>query len=387
MYRIGKEEIDEVTKVIESKRLFKVNTALRETENAELELKQKFECDHAIIMTSGHAALTSALIALGVGPGDQVIVPAYTYIATAMVVVGVGAIPVLAEVDETLTLNPIDFERKITKHTKAVIPVHIQGFPCDMDAIMEIAKKHNIAVIEDACQADGGSYKGKRLGTIGDAGALSFNYFKIISCGEGGALLTNDKKVFERALIYHDSSAVAYFGDQLSDVEQRLFCGSEYRTNEISSAILRKQIEKLDGILYDLRNYKRRLMKDLDGLYNFIKSNDVEGDCGTTLAIRFNSYEEGKAFAEKEGVNGWTPVETGKHVYTNWTPIMNKVGAFNPLFDPFKMEINKDIIPDYKEDSCPVTLDHLAKTVYVAINPNWTEEQYQAVLTALKNAK
>ena len=387
MYRIGKEEIDEVTKVIESKRLFKVNTALRETENAELELKQKFECDHAIIMTSGHAALTSALIALGVGPGDQVIVPAYTYIATAMVVVGVGAIPVLAEVDETLTLDPVDFERKITKHTKAVIPVHIQGFPCDMDAIMEIAKKHNIAVIEDACQADGGSYKGKRLGTIGDAGALSFNYFKIISCGEGGALLTNNKKVFERALIYHDSSAVAYFGDQLSDVEQRLFCGSEYRTNEISSAILRKQIEKLDGILYDLRNYKRRLMKDLDGLYNFIKSNDIEGDCGTTLAIRFNSYEEGKAFAEKEGVNGWTPVETGKHVYKNWTPIMNKVGAFNPLFDPFKMEINKDIIPDYKEDSCPVTLDHLAKTVYVAINPNWTEEQYQTVLTALKNAK
>ena len=387
MYRIGKEEIDEITKVIESKKLFKVNTALKETENAELELKQKFNCEHAIIMTSGHAALTSALIALGVGPGDQVIVPAYTYIATAMVVVGVGAIPVLAEVDETLTLDPADFEKKITKNTKAVIPVHIQGFPCDMDAIMEIAKKHNIAVIEDACQADGGSYKGKRLGTIGNAGALSFNYFKIISCGEGGALLTNDKKVFERALIYHDSSAVAYFGDQLSNVEQNLFCGSEYRTNEISSAILRKQIEKLDGILYDLRNYKRRLMKDLDGLYNFIKSNDIEGDCGTTLAIRFNSYEEGKAFAEKEGVNGWTPIETGKHVYKNWTPIMNKVGAYNPLFDPFKMDINKDIIPDYKEDSCPVTLDHLAKTVYVAINPNWTEEQYQAVLTALKNAK
>ena len=255
MYRIGQEEINEVAKVIESKKLFKINNALKETENAELELKQKFECNHSILMTSGHAALTSALIALGVGPGDQVIVPAYTYIATAMVVVGVGAIPVLAEVDETLTLDPADFERKITKNTKAVIPVHIQGFPCDMDAIMKIAKKYNVAVVEDACQADGGSYKGKRLGTIGDAGALSFNYFKIISCGEGGALLTNDKGVFERALIYHDSNAVAYFGDQLNGVEERLFCGSEYRTNEISSAILRKQIEKLDGILTDLRKF------------------------------------------------------------------------------------------------------------------------------------
>ncbi len=387
MYRIGQEEINEVAKVIESKKLFKINTALKETENAELELKQKFECNHSILMTSGHAALTSALIALGVGPGDQVIVPAYTYIATAMVVVGVGAIPVLAEVDETLTLDPADFERKITKNTKAVIPVHIQGFPCDMDAIMKIAKKYNVAVVEDACQADGGSYKGKRLGTIGDAGALSFNYFKIISCGEGGALLTNDKGVFERALIYHDSNAVAYFGDQLNGVEERLFCGSEYRTNEISSAILRKQIEKLDGILTDLRNFKQRLIADLDGLYNFIKSNDIDGDCGTTLAIRFNSYEEGKAFAEKEGVNGWTPIETGKHVYKNWTPIMNKVGAYHPLLDPFKMEANKDIIPDYKEDMCPKTLDHLAKTVYIAINPDWTEEQYQKVLTALKNAK
>ena len=387
MYRIGQEEINEVAKVIESKKLFKINTALKETENAELELKQKFECNHSILMTSGHAALTSALIALGVGPGDQVIVPAYTYIATAMVVVGVGAIPVLAEVDETLTLDPADFERKITKNTKAVIPVHIQGFPCDMDAIMKIAKKYNVAVVEDACQADGGSYKGKRLGTIGDAGALSFNYFKIISCGEGGALLTNDKGVFERALIYHDSNAVAYFGDQLNGVEERLFCGSEYRTNEISSAILRKQIEKLDGILTDLRKFKQRLIADLDGLYNFIKSNDIDGDCGTTLAIRFNSYEEGKAFAEKEGVKGWTPIETGKHVYKNWTPIMNKVGAYHPLLDPFKMEANKDIIPDYKEDMCPKTLDHLAITVYIAINPDWTEEQYQQVLTALKNAK
>ncbi len=387
MYRIGKEEIDEITKVIESKQLFKINNGLKETENAEIELKEKFGCNHAILMTSGHAALTSALVALGIGPGDQVIVPAYTYIATAMVVVGVGAIPVLAEVNETLTIDPIDVERKITKHTKAIIPVHIQGFPCDMHSIMAIAKKYNLAVIEDACQADGGSYKGKRLGTIGNAGALSFNYFKIISCGEGGALLTNDKGVFERGLIYHDSSAVAFFGDQLSGVDEKVFCGNEYRTNEISSAILRKQLEKLDDILKDLRYFKNRLIKDLDGLYNFVKTNDADGDCATTLAIRFESYEKVKEFCGKDGVNGWTPIETGKHVYKNWTPIMNKVGACHPALDPFKMQANKDIIPDYKEDSCPLTLDHLSKTAYIGINPNWTEEEYQEKLKALKNAR
>ena len=118
---------------------------------------------------------------LGIGKGDEVIVPAYTYIATAIAVLAVGAIPIIADIDETLTLSPKDFERKITERTKAVIPVHIVGFPCNMDEIMRIAKEHNIMVLEDSCQSDGGSYKGKRLGSIGDAGALSFNYFKIIT--------------------------------------------------------------------------------------------------------------------------------------------------------------------------------------------------------------
>ena len=175
MYRIGKEEIDAVARVIESGELFKINGGpLQESKNLDREMKELFGAD-AIVMTSGHAALTAALIGMGIGPGDQVIVPAYTYIATAMAVVAAGAIPVIADVDESLTLSPRAFEKAITKHTRAVIPVHIQGFPCKMNEICEIAGKHNILVLEDACQADGGSYNGKRLGTIGDAGAFSFN--------------------------------------------------------------------------------------------------------------------------------------------------------------------------------------------------------------------
>ena len=183
MFRIGVEEIEAAKRVIEAKEFFKTNGVINETLNAEKEIKEKFGVSNAIIMTSGHAALASALIALGIGPGDQVIVPAYTYIATAMAVLEAGAIPIVAEIDETLTLSPEDFERKITNNTKAVIPVHIQGFPCDMEKICEIAKRHGIFVVEDACQADGASFKGKRLGVIGDAGAFSFNFYKIISCG------------------------------------------------------------------------------------------------------------------------------------------------------------------------------------------------------------
>jgi len=391
MYRIGQDEIEEVKKVIDSGKLFKINSGLQEVFHAEEEMKAKFGCKKAILMTSGQAALTSALIGMGIGPGDQVIVPAYTYIATAMAVVAVGAIPVIAEVDETLTLCPIDTERKITKYTKAIIPVHIQGFPCKMDALMEIANKYGVSILEDACQADGGSFGGKRLGTIGTAGALSFNYYKVITCGEGGALLTNDQTIFERALIYHDSNAVAYFGDQLSDVETQLFCGTEYRSNEINAAILRMQLKRMDGILSDLRKNKKYVMDAIATQCQFVPSNDLAGDCGTTIAISFDSSEKAEAFSKAEGIGGTVPINTGKHVYRNWTPVMNKVGALHPLMDPFKMEANREIVPDYNENMCPKTLDLLSRAVYLSVNPDWTKEQMdqkvEVILKALEAVK
>ena len=389
MYRIGQEEINEIIKVVEARSLFKTS-GFKESAEVENKLREKFGVDYAIFMTSGHAALTSALISLGIGPGDEVIVPAYTYIATAMAVVAAGAMPVIAESDDTLTLDPIDTERKITSHTKAIMPVHIQGFPCNMDAITALAKKYNLYIIEDACQADGGSYKGKRLGTIGDAGGLSFNFFKIISSGEGGALLTNNRKAFEASLIYQDASAVAFFGNQLDGFTIDGFCGHEFRSNELCAAVMTVQLDRMDGILHDLRKNKRYIMESLKDVAAFIPSNDIEGDCGTTVAFRFDSAEKADAFAKAEGVCGTVPINTGKHIYKHWTPIMEKRGAFNPLMDPFKMEANKDIVPDYRDDMCPATLDRLAKVVYIAVNPDDTVEQldekialYKSVLATL----
>ena len=386
MYRIGKDEIEAVARVIETRSLFKINNNQKETENAETEASALFGTKNALLMTSGHAALSAALIAMGIGPGDEVIVPAYTYIATAMAVVQAGAIPVIAEIDETRTLCPIDTEKKITPRTKAIIPVHIQGFPCNMDAFTSLGKKYGIKILEDACQSVGGSYKGKRLGTVGDAGALSFNYFKVITAGEGGALLTDDKQIAERALIYHDSSAVAYVGDQLSGVEEDLFCGNEYRTNEVSSAILRQQMKRLDGILNDLRENKKKLKKALTGVCGFIPSNDEDGDCATTLALAFDSAEKTVAFAKKCEIGVTVPINTGKHVYTNWTPIMQKKGALHPLMDPFKMEANKDIVPDYSAESCLGSLELLKTTAYIGINPDWTDAELNLVAEKIKKA-
>lgn len=386
MYRVGQEEINELKKVIETKEFFKINDVLQEARIVEDKLKKIFNVTHPIFMTSGHAALTSALVALGVGPGDQVIVPAYTYIATAVAVVAAGAIPVIAEVDKTLTISPEDIEKKITPATKAIMPVHIQGFPCNMAAIKEIADKHNLFIVEDACQADGGSFKGQRLGTIGDAGGLSFNFFKIVSSGEGGALLTNNKELFERALIYHDSNAVSFFGDQLADVKTPIFCGQEFRSNELCAAVMNIQLDRLDGILTDLRKNKKYLMDSLADVCKFIPSNDIDGDCGTILPIQFESEKDARAFTSREDIHGCLPIDTGKHVYNRWDSILENRGAFNPLMDPFKMEANKDIIPDYREDMCPKTLDILSKVVYLSINPDWTKEELDAKAETIRNA-
>lgn len=384
MYRIGEEEINAVARVIESKQLFKINAGLHETQSAEADLCACFDTKNALLMTSGHAALVSALVAMGIGPGDQVIVPAYTYIATAMAVVAAGAIPVLCEVDETLTLDPDDMERCITPATRAVIPVHIQGFPCRMDKINEVAKRRGLLVLEDACQAVGGSFHGRRLGTLGDAGALSFNYYKVITCGEGGALLTGDKGIFERALIYHDSSAVAFFGNQLEGNTTPAFCGNEYRTNEIPAAILRVQLRRLPSILADLRKVRRTLIDLLGDAVTVLPSHDAEGDCATTLALTFKTAEEADAVARAAG--GVRPINTNKHVYVNWTPILERRGALHPAMDPFKMEANQGIIPDYRADMCPRTLDLLSRAVYFSLSPDMSEGEISALAERIRAA-
>ncbi len=390
MYRIGKEEIEAVARAINSKAFFKINNAGKEVLNFESEWKQTVGSDYALLMTSGFAAIASALIGLGIGPGDEVIVPGYTYIASALAVTSVGAIPVIADIDETLTIDVDEVEKKISSHTKAIIPVHIQGFPCNMDALCVLAKKYNIAIVEDACQADGGEYHGKFLGAIGDVGAYSFNYFKIMTAGEGGALVTSNRQIYERALIYHDASAVAFFGDQLDGINEPLFGGTEYRISDITGAILREQLKKLPALMADLRKNRTALSKLVCGdKLTQAPSHDIEGDCGTTLALRFETAEACRAFEKNCKDNGLgitVPIDTGKHIYTEWTQIMERRGALHPAMDPFKMKENQGLQMDYTKDMCPKTLDYLARTAYISINPDWNEEELNSVAKIILDA-
>ena len=389
MYRIGQEEIDAVARAILSRDFLKINNAGKEVLNFEKEWSAFVGAPYALLMTSGFGALVSGLIGIGVGPGDEVIVPGYTYIASALAVLAVGAIPVIAEIDETMTIDVADVEKKLSAHTKAIIPVHIQGFPSNMDGLRALADKHGLKILEDACQADGGMYHGKYLGAIGDAGAYSYNYFKIMTAGEGGALVTADRTIYERALIYHDSSAVAFFGDQLDGISEPLFGGTEFRVSDITGAILREQLKRMPGLLGDLRRNRTALAERVSGKLTQAPSHDIEGDCGTTLALRFETAEACRAFAARcaeKGVGLTIPIDTGKHVYTNWTQIMEKRGALHPAMDPYKMKENEGLQMDYTMDMCPKTLDLLARTAYVGISPDWTEEDLDSVASVLNGA-
>jgi dTDP-4-amino-4,6-dideoxygalactose transaminase len=214
-----------------------------------------------------------------------VILPGYTFMASALAPLAIGAIPVIAEIDESLTLDPKDAEAKITPRTKVIMPVHMCGLPANLDAIMRVARRHKVRIVEDACQADGGSYKGKRLGSIGDVGAFSFNFYKNITCGEGGAIVTDDNVVFERALIHHDGGAL--FRPHAKDIGVPFFAGWNFRLNEILGAVLRVQLKRIDGLLKRTRAAKHRIVEGLSGSpgLTFITHNDLEGDCGTTVGF------------------------------------------------------------------------------------------------------
>ena len=387
MYVIGEEEIQAVRRVIESGQMFRYRGGEGgETDAFEKEWSDKIGVKHSIAVTSGTGALICALVGLGIGPGDEVIVPAYTFMATAVAVLATGAVPIIAEIDESLGIDPADFERKITPRTKAVMPVHMCGFPANMDAIMAVANKRGIKVVEDACQADGGSYKGRRLGSIGHAGGFSFNQFKIISCGEGGAVTTDDDDTYYRALVYHDGGCA--FRDHAAEVSVPFFAGSNFRMNEILSAILRVQLGRLDGILAALRAEKRTMMEELadQTAFTFNPINDIAGDCGGTLGLFFESEAAARAFMEKAGENGvgcGTPIDSGIHVYHRWEPILKQRGSYHPMRDAYKLT---DVKYEYSEDMCPKTLEYLARTVYLGTGVNRPKEDLMDVISRVKKA-
>jgi dTDP-4-amino-4,6-dideoxygalactose transaminase len=256
-------------------------------------------------------------------------------------------------------MDPIDIERKITPHTKAIMPVHMLNLVCNMDAIIAIAKKYNLKVIEDACQAVGAKYKNRHVGTLGDAGAFSFNQFKNLNAGEGGAVLTNNDRIFTRARNYHDAGS--YTRNHEFDSNEPFFAGMNLKVSELSAAVMYAQLSRLEPYLRRMQRHRSAIAETLSQGRSFRISPHNDPDNALGLTVVFEDADAAKCFATNRGVTRL--IDTGRHVYTNWQPIMTQ-RVFDERMNPYRWA-NRKI--EYSPDMCPNTLDILARTCSVSL--------------------
>ena len=378
MYEWGKEEEQAIVETLRSGRLFRYQGPGVETQSSRFEksLAEKMEHNHAIAVTSGTDALVAALSACGIGPGDEVIIPAFTFFATAAAVTRVQAIPVIANIDEFLSLDVEELDRLCGPRTKAVIPVHMDGLACDMGRIMDFARKKNLYVIEDVAQSIGGSFKGKPLGSLGDFGCYSFNVDKIISCGEGGAVCTSSEELYLKSLCAHD--ACAPFGWSLKEKFSNgaPFIGESMRISELSAAMLGEQLKRLDKIIEKLRTRKKIVQKILQehGL-NYRQAHCPEGDCGTSLHLVLDDPMQVLFCAKKMisvGIKAIPIQARPAHAVWQWSHMLQERRFRHPGLDPFR---HSEEIYDYSKANFLKSYDILLSTLKLPIEYNLSEDE------------
>ncbi len=357
---------------------------LGKTKTFEIRFAEKLGMRYALAVTSGTASLMCALKAVGIGAGDKVIVPACTFIATPGAVVCAGGVPVFADIDDSLSMDPDDIERRIDKDTKAIICVPILGNPCKMDRIMEVANKHHLTVIEDVAQSCGSKYHGRYSGTFGQIAAFSLQINKIITTGEGGAVATNDPKLYERAVRYHDQGMFREKEGFMNVNEAKdIFVGQNYRMNEFSGAVACVQLDKIDEIISMMRRIKKIIkdgIKDVPGI-GFRRINDEDGDAGNALILLLETQKKAVAFCRAMSAENIAmgQLYSGLPIYMQ-PQIFYQRTADNSGF-PFN-QFDKPVV--YTEDMCPNAVKLMARNVELMIGPTWTQQDAEDVVTAVK---
>lgn len=340
----------------------------------EAEIVKTFGCEYAQLTSSGTSALTTAMAALGIGYGDEIIMPAFTFVASFEAVLSIGAVPVLVDVDETLTLNPEAVCRAITSKTKCVMPVHMCGSMADLDALKSICKDHNLILLEDACQSIGGSYKGKALGTIGDAGTFSFDFVKTITCGEGGVVMTNNKDVYTKCDGYTDHGHDHLGVDRGADLHP--FIGYNYRISELHAAVGLAQVRKLSKFLEIQKKNHTQLKNILQQIpeISFRVIPDENGDSRTFLSWFLPTEELTRAAVAEMKAQGilagnfyW--FDNNWHYIRKWDHLKNAtaLSKLNPLQEAALLELQT------KDLSASDAI--MSRCVSTAIGLTWTEEQ------------
>ncbi|MBE0494384.1 MAG: DegT/DnrJ/EryC1/StrS family aminotransferase [Thiomicrospira sp.] len=343
-------------------------------------IQDTIKVKHAHLVSSGTAALTTALAAAGIGAGDEVIVPPFTFVASVEAIVLAGAIPIFAEIDETLCLSPEGIEAAITPRTRAVNFVHMCGSGGYMDKIKAVCDKHNIVLLEDACQATGATYQGQALGSFGQVGTFSFDSVKTISCGEGGAVLTNDTQIYNYAHQYSDHGHDHIGSDR--GAESHPIMGANYRISEMNAAVGVAQWKKLDRIL-DIQRRNKKTLKDALKQYSEISFRDLPDEAGDNagfLSIMLPSEARARevvAGLQAEGIpavfywygNNW-------HYLKNWQHIQQMKG---PAKLPIELIADR---PDYSQVKTPKSDEIMSRTLSMLINLSWSNTDIQKRIDA-----
>lgn len=390
---IGETEKEQVNEVLDTGILFryefpKARKGVYKVKEFEDKFAQYTGAVYAHAVTSGSAALKVALASLGVGPGDEVITQGFTFIATFEAIIEAGAVPVPAEIDETLNLDPEDFEKKITDKTKAVIPVHMLGSPARIQQIIEIARKHGLKVIEDTAQALGAAVGGKKLGTWGDMGTFSFDFYKTITTGEGGMVISNDRDLYLRASEYADHGH-----DHNPEVgralEGRNFLGFNYRMNELQGAIGLAQLSKLDDMIsrqYENQTLIREALESFDGVT--MRALPENGkDSFSHICFFLPNAEKAVAFHKsitEKGVSSIYFVNNFWHFLPNWEHLIGKKTPWpgpHPFGGPlYGREFN------YSKEMLPASTAILERLVTIPVSLQMDEDRIQRIVMDLQAA-
>jgi 8-amino-3,8-dideoxy-alpha-D-manno-octulosonate transaminase len=346
---------------------------------------ERMQTRFALAVTSGTAALQTALAALQIGPGDEVILPAWTWHSCFNAIVLAGALPVFAEIDESFNIDPADIETKITPQTKVIMVAHLQGNPCDMDRIMALANKHGLRVLEDCAQSVGASYKGRPLGSIGHIGIYSLQLNKTITAGEGGAVVTQDPLLFERAARFHDLGALRPLHEKVVG-QPRLdwFVAPQFRMNEFSGGVLLAQLAKLDSIVASVRNNARYVYEGIRDLPDLRLRHlpDPAGELGSAVFLGFKNKEQCERYMQamsKENVPAHLPAGSVK------LPVLRHIEqkvTVHPAWPSFNTERGKSI--RYGEGCCPRTLDILSRFAGVSLDPKFTRRETADIVAAIR---
>jgi 8-amino-3,8-dideoxy-alpha-D-manno-octulosonate transaminase len=388
----GEEERKEVNDVLETGIMMRYGfdaqrKGVWKAKELEQAICEKLSVKYAQLTSSGTSALTTAMAALGLGAGDEIIMPTFTFVASFESVFSVGAIPVLVDIDDTLTLDPKAVEAAITPKTKAVMPVHMCGAMADLDALKAICEKHNLILLEDAAQAFGGSYKGKALGTIGDAGIFSFDFVKTVTCAEGGGVVTNNEDVYIKADAYTDHGHDHLGVDRGADLHP--YIGYNYRISELHAAVGLAQVRKLDQFLSIQRNTKKIFKDALATLpeVSFRRLPDEAGDSATFLCFFLpdeDTTRKASANLKAAGIVNFYYFDNNWHYIRNWEHFKQ-----SRAMSRFAHEL-QEAMNIYATKEFPASDALIKRCIATPINLSWTEaeikERAEKMLNAIKTA-